>query len=168
MGSRRPFSWYLSGTSTVQVQSVTDICNWLSGCEYVRDANLFQEPDFWQHPLTFEQIRKGDCEDHALWAWRKLLELGIDATFYVGDCSKERGRSGHAWVVFEHEGTCTLLEPVAKPPSNPLRPLEEVRAQYMPHFSVDRDLKLTARAGLLVSWREAELARRGHAQGQAA
>src|SRR5690348_3236184 len=46
-------------------------------CEYVRDP--VHERDFWQHPKTFEQLRKGDCEDHALWAWRKLTELGISA-----------------------------------------------------------------------------------------
>jgi len=71
----------LRGQSTVCVNDIAAICEWLADCEYVRDP--VHERDFWQHPKTFEQLRKGDCEDHALWAWRKLTELGIPAEFYV-------------------------------------------------------------------------------------
>src|SRR5205085_1473130 len=69
-----PFAWYFEGQSAVTVGSVDDVCEWLLECEYVHDPELFHEPDFWQHPRTFERLRKGDCEDHALWAWRKLVE----------------------------------------------------------------------------------------------
>src|SRR5688500_1462509 len=62
-GSVRPFRWYFEGESAVEVRSVDDICRFLVACEYVRDADLFHEPDFWQHPRTFEQVRRGDCED---------------------------------------------------------------------------------------------------------
>src|SRR5262245_59784941 len=84
LGSTRRFEWYFEGPSALAVQSVEDLCSWLSDCEYVTDAELFQERDFWQHPHTFELIRKGDCEDYALWAWRKLAEMGIDAELVIG------------------------------------------------------------------------------------
>jgi len=76
-GSHHDFRWYFEGQSTVSVKDMAAICEWLADCEYVRDP--VHERDFWQHPKTFEQLRKGDCEDHALWAWRKLTELGISA-----------------------------------------------------------------------------------------
>ena len=66
------------------VKSLQEICEWLVGCDYADDEAFFNEPDFWQHPVMFEQTRKGDCEDHALWAWRKLVELGFEAELVRG------------------------------------------------------------------------------------
>jgi hypothetical protein len=168
-GSRKPFSWYFEGQSTVTVKDVDEICEWLTGCQYMPDADLFREPDYWQHPLTFEQLRKGDCEDHALWAWRKMVELGFAADFYVGQWLTNGERTGfHAWVVFERSGSTFLLEPVIKDIGRLVRPLAEARLDYVPHFSVDRRFKMCARAGLLVHWREEELARRSRKRRQAA
>lgn len=168
-GSRKPFSWYFEGQSTVMVRDVASICDWLSACQYMHDSELFREPDYWQHPLTFEQLRKGDCEDHALWAWRKMVELGIPAELYVGQWRQDGGRSGfHAWVVFEKDGSTFLLEPVIKDAKRIVKLLDEVRVDYVPHYSVDANFKMCARAGLLVHWREEELARRASKRGQAA
>ena len=75
-GARLDFPKYLGGPSTVAVTSIEHIQNWLLGCRYERDEVLFAEPYFGQHPTTFEHLRAGDCEDFALWAWRKLIELG--------------------------------------------------------------------------------------------
>jgi hypothetical protein len=52
-----------------------------------------------------------------------------------------------------------ILEPVAKGGSPQVRPLEEVRSEYRPHYSVDPSYRVQARAGLLLHWREEELAR---------
>ena len=54
MGSRREFRWYFEGRSSVEIQSIEEVQEWLLGCEYVSDPDLFQEADFWQHPCTFE------------------------------------------------------------------------------------------------------------------
>lgn len=160
-GSTRPFSWYFEGTSTVKAGNIDDVLQWLAGCTYTRDMDLFHEPDYWQHPTTFEQLRRGDCEDHALWAWRKLVELGVRADFYVGEWKPDPTRSGHhAWVVFQRDNVDYLLEPVAKSGSLQVRPLEEVRSEYRPHYSVDASRRVQARAGLLLHWREEDLARR--------
>ncbi|MGH7624701.1 MAG: hypothetical protein ACREOJ_05195, partial [Gemmatimonadaceae bacterium] len=100
-GSRKDFSWYFEGESAVEARSIAEIRGWLAGCEYASDSNLFQEPDFWQHPRTFEHLRRGDCEDFALWAWRKLVEMGIDADLVVGRTMPMlEGDSRHAWIVF--------------------------------------------------------------------
>ena len=170
LGSRKPFSWYFEGQSTVVVRDVESICDWLAGCQYIHDIELFREPDYWQHPLTFEQLRRGDREDHALWAWRKILELGFPAEFYVGQWRHDGGASGfHAWVVFQKDGRTFLLEPVIKDPLRAVRLLDEVRGNYVPHYSVDASFRMCARAGLLIQWREEELARRAAARrGQAA
>ena len=76
-GSRQPFADYFAGESCVHVRSIDDIVAFLQTCEYVSDIELFHKPDFWQHPRDFEKLRRGDCADFALWAWRKLAELGI-------------------------------------------------------------------------------------------
>src|SRR5689334_5970051 len=56
-GSRRPFADYFIGDSSVVVRSIDDIVAWLQTCEYATDADLFHEPDVWQHPVTFERRR---------------------------------------------------------------------------------------------------------------
>lgn len=149
-GSVRRFQWYFEGESAVTVRSVDDVCRWLAECRYASDEHLFNESDFWQHPRLFEKLRQGDCEDHALWAWRKLVELGHRASLHVG---KWQG-GHHAWVVFERDGQQLLLEPVDKDSATAVRPLPEVRGEYMPHFSVDEAFKVRSHAGYLVHVQE--------------
>ncbi len=94
-GSRCQFGHYFEGRSAVQVATVDDIVDWLNTCEYASDAEQFNDRDVWQEPCAFEQRRRGDCEDFALWAWRKLGELGLDAEFFVGRviCGEDPARS---------------------------------------------------------------------------
>ena len=149
-GSTHPFSWYLEGESTVEVKTLDDICAWLMECRYVRDPDLFNESDFWQHPRTFERLRQGDCEDHALWAWRKLVELGVDAELVSGTWKQAGGdEGGHVWVRFRQDGRDFILESVARVRERIIRPFDEVKAEYIPHAGVDRDLKRHAYMGYL-------------------
>src|SRR6186997_2101769 len=100
-GSQREFAHYFEGESGVRVESIDEIVEWLLTCQYMTDATQFNERDLWQHPIAFEQLRCGDCEDFALWAWRKLADIGIDAEFYVGRVvlGGEPGTDRqHAWV----------------------------------------------------------------------
>jgi predicted transglutaminase-like cysteine proteinase len=135
-GSIHEFSRYLEGESSARVTSIEDICRWLQACEYVRDPYLFQQNDFWQHPMEFEQHRRGDCEDHALWAWRKLIELGLEADFVVGHTRTER----HAWVTFKHQGQEYLLETTLKY-DKMVYLLETTQQNYRPDIGVDRYLR---------------------------
>lgn len=156
-GSVKRFSWYFEGESTVDVASVDELCDWLLGCEQVRDPDLFHEADYWQHPATFEQLRKGDCEDFALWAWRKLIEMGIDARFFTGRRVDVPEGSWHAWVVFRKDGLEYLLESIAPSREEMVRPLDEVRSRYVPHFSVGKDFRPQAYEGYLLYLKEGGL-----------
>ena len=95
-GCVKDFAWYLEGESRVAVADLDGLCRWLAGCAYVSDESLFRTDDYWQHPATFEQIRKGDCDDHALWAWRKLAALGYESEFMVGERRWPGETPGHA------------------------------------------------------------------------
>ena len=153
-GALREFGWYLDGPSMVEVSSVDEICQWLAGCEYVGDPDLFGVDDLWQHPRTFEQLRKGDCEDFALWAWRKLVGLNVDARFVTGECvrvGRDHG-AGHAWVQFTENESEYILDPASGgTTSDMVRPIEQYRDVYRPRISVDSDLKGYVYAGM-VAW----------------
>jgi hypothetical protein len=160
-GSPHDFPWYFEGESQVCAESIDAVCEWLLGCEYVSDPELFNERDFWQHPRTFERLRQGDCEDHALWAWRKLVELGIDAEFVCGECDlEEPGGHGHAWVVFREAGAEFVLEAAAGSRESMIRPLAEVRDQYRPHAAVNARFETTAFSGYILMMKDQRARRR--------
>jgi hypothetical protein len=152
-GSRQDFSLYFEGESCVPVASIDEIVAWLLGCEYVSDVVLFDKRDHWQHPSVFEQLRRGDCEDFALWAWRKLVEIGIEAEFQVGRvvCDRQPGADRqHAWVVYRVESTDFLFEPAAREPTQMIRPLAEAMDRYVPYFAVNREFGTAAFAGCML------------------
>jgi hypothetical protein len=159
-GGRRDFGWFFEGESKVRVQSLADIQDWLSSCDYVSDTHLFQEPDFWQHPRTFEQLRRGDCEDFALWAWRKLVELDYDAEFVVGRTIQEPHAAAripggrHAWVMFREKERTYLFEPTQRDRMIAVQELHLVRHKYIPEFGVGRNRRTFPFAGYLLSIRE--------------
>jgi hypothetical protein len=149
-GSLKPFAQYFEGESCVRVGSIDDIVAWLQTCEYITDLELFRERDVWQHPGMFETLRRGDCEDFALWAWRKLAEVGIDAEFCVGRviCDDRPGiNRQHAWVVYRVNGTAFLFEPAARTPSKMIRPLADAMGEYVPHFAVNHRFETNAFVG---------------------
>src|SRR5262245_53072093 len=149
-GSTNQFAHYFEGESGVVVASIDDIVEWLGRCEYVTDLEQFQQPDVWQHPGAFEQRKRGDCEDFALWAWRKLAELGIDAEFCVGRAIAGDGPSNdhqHAWVLYRVDGTAFLFEPAARTADRMIRLLEAAMCDYVPRFAVNRRFETTAFGG---------------------
>ena len=153
-GSRWQFSHYFEGDSCVTVASIDDIVAWLGTCEYASDIEQFHVPDLWQEPCVFEQRRRGDCEDFALWTWRKLTELGLDAEFFVGrvvcggDLAIDRQ---HAWVVFRDQREVRLFEPAARDRQHMIQPWSVVKDDYIPHFAVDSRFVTSAFAGCLRS-----------------
>jgi len=157
LGAIHDFSWYLDGESTVEVEKIDDIIEWLNKCEYKSDFDLFHEKDFWQHPKTFEQIRKGDCEDHALWAWRKLGEIGINAQFVCGYCinnGKIDYKRRHAWVIYTTDGEEYLLETVAKDKNKSIFPLNNVKDKYLPEFAVNNSCQHFIYLGFIKAQKE--------------
>jgi hypothetical protein len=154
-GSRWQFAHYFEGESGVPVTSIDDIVAWLGTCEYASDAELFHEPDLWQQPCAFEQLQRGDCEDFALWAWRKLIEIGLEAEFFVGRviCDEPAIDRQHAWVVYRSGRDAYLFEPAARDRQLMIRPLEAVRDEYVPHFAVDRRFATSAFVGCILDSR---------------
>ena len=152
-GSRCAFSHYFEGTSRVAVASIDDILDWLGTCEYASDIDQFNEPDLWQEPSAFELRQRGDCEDFALWTWRKLIEIGLDAELFVGRviCGEPAIARQHAWVVYRHAGEVSLFEPAARDRHQMIRPWSAVKDAYVPHFAVDRRFVTSAFAGCLQS-----------------
>jgi len=161
-GSHEPFASYFEGTSSIAVQSIDHIVAWLQSCEYVSDLEQFHERDLWQHPTAFEARRRGDCEDFALWAWRKLAELGVDAEFCVGRviCDERPGvNRQHAWVIYRIAGTTYLFEPAARTPSTTIRPLIEAMNDYVPYFAVNHRFETSAFAGCALDLHRTEATR---------
>jgi hypothetical protein len=151
-GATKPFETYFADTSTATVQSLDEICNWLLDCVYVSDPEQFGQADYWQHPAEFESRRRGDCDDHALWAWRKLNEIGVPAEFVVGRSTGQDGQfGGHAWVHFTSDGREYLLEAAATSRSAMVHELSDptIRKEYQPHFAVDAAFRRHAYWGYL-------------------
>ena len=141
-GNQHNWQWYFNGRSGVYVSSLKHVCRWLRRCKYTHDATLFQERDFWQHPVTFETTQKGDCEDHAVWAWRKLIELGIPAELVYGKCTYVHpDDSAHVWVVFMRKERSYVLETTAKARKRMVLPVHKAKHYYSPEVSVDANLK---------------------------
>lgn len=141
-GSITHFRYYLEGESAVTIKSIRDICEWLIGCEYVSDLVLFDHPDLWQHPVDFEANRKGDCEDHCLWAWRKLHDLEIDAEFVVGKIAQKSGSWGdHTWILFKNGQVEHIMETTAKRMDQFMVPDLRAKKLYQPYYSIDTKLR---------------------------
>lgn len=154
-GSQRDFRWYFEGESAVPAASIDDICAWLLECTYLTDAAHLDVADHWQHPRTFEELRRGDCEDHALWAWRKLAELGLDAELVSGRRIVSAVEShDHAWVLFRDGDVEFVLEAVAHTRELMVIPASDVRAQYRPHVGVNARFETTVFGGLLLTAQE--------------
>ncbi|GIK54901.1 MAG: hypothetical protein BroJett015_05640 [Chloroflexota bacterium] len=140
-GSHNDFRWYFERESQLKPATVEETCRWLKQCRYVSDEEQFNTRDHWLHPVEFEASRQGDCEDHALWAWRKLVELGIPAEFVVGQAkwADDHPTEAHAWVTFTQNGRAYLLEATAK--TEMVCPLETTASLYHPWYSIDQDFQ---------------------------
>jgi hypothetical protein len=114
---------------------LSDLRRFLAGCEYVSDEEQFGERDYWQPPERFEESKKGDGEDFALWAWRQLLHMNYPARLALESAS--RYGDGHAWVTFQSEGKTYLLEPLSWPLGLTLPRLSILK--YKPRFSMSWD-----------------------------
>jgi len=132
-----PMGRYISQPLSIQCSTMGDIRNFLLGCKYVSDQELFGKRDYWQPPEDFEKRKKGDCEDFALWTWRQLLNMGYDARFIGGSCG--RYGDGHAWVEYFQDGKCYLLEPLYCRVGYTIPRLSTL--QYEPRLSVSWDGK---------------------------
>ena len=130
-----PMGRYVSQPLAVKCTTISDVRQFLTTCRAVSDEKLFGKKDYWQPPEHFEQLRKGDCDDFALWTWRQFLAMGYDARVVFG----RHGRygTGHAWVTFESQGKVFLVEPQYRYLGHTFPRLSTL--QYHPKLSVKWD-----------------------------
>lgn len=158
-GSAEARSRIFAGTSRERAPCTrrrwTTSARWLLECTYLTDIALFRKVDHWQHPRTFEELRHGDCEDHALWAWRKLAELGIDAELVSGQRIVSVAEShDHVWVLFREGGVEYVLEAVSHTRETMVMPAADVRAAYRPHVGVNVRFETIVFGGLVLTMQE--------------
>jgi hypothetical protein len=127
-----PIGRFLSQPLKRPCSNLDELREFLTRCKYVSDQEQFGQKDYWQPPEHFEEGKKGDCDDFALWAWRQLLQMKYDARFVVGTAG--RYGAGHAWVTFNKDGKSFLLEPLSSVFGPSLPRLSIIR--YAPEFSV--------------------------------
>lgn len=129
---RRPMGSFISQPLKVVCRDLDEIRAFLSTCRYVSDWEQFGVKDHWMPPEEFEQIRRGDCDDFAIWTWRQLLGLGYSARLVVGSAGRYGG--GHAWVSFRVVDRVFIVEALAaRRPTFPR--LDTLR--YRPMVSVE-------------------------------
>ncbi len=119
---------------SLYLKDIDELRAFLKTCTYISDKEQFDKDDYWQPPEEFEELRKGDCEDFALYAWRQLVRLGYKARFVVGFSG--RYGEGHAWVTLERNGRYYICEPLACAFSR-LPRLSMIR--YRPDTSIEWD-----------------------------
>jgi Transglutaminase-like superfamily len=102
---------YLSQPLSVSCSSILELRAFLMQCRYVSDQEQFNKPDYWMPPEEFEQRKKGDCDDFALWTWRQLMAMGHRCRFVVGRAG--RYGDGHAWVTLTEHETNFIVEPLS-------------------------------------------------------
>ena len=106
-----PMGRYLSQPVSKNFEDIDALRKFLITCKYVSDQEHFGKSEYWLPPEEFEQCKKGDCEDFALYAWRQLIEMGIPARFVAGESG--RYGTGHAWVTIQLDGRQFIFEPLA-------------------------------------------------------
>jgi hypothetical protein len=129
----RPMGSYLSQPLKIVCRNTDEIRAFLTTCLYVSDREQFGLRDHWMPPQEFEQTRRGDCDDFALWTCRQLLSLGYDARFVVGRAG--RYGAGHAWIAFRDGEKTFVLESTAARLGRTLPRLETLG--YKPSLSVE-------------------------------
>lgn len=111
--SDRFLSYLAGGDLAIKCGSLDDVQAFLRRCRYVSDPEQFGVRDYWLHPRFFERLRRGDCEDFALWTWRQLLAMGLDARLVLGNWGNG-DRINHVWVTFSDSQAHHLFEPTAR------------------------------------------------------
>ena len=128
-----PVGQFLSQPLKHWCSDLVEMRRFLSDCSYVSDQKQFGQRDYWQPPEQFEESKKGDCEDFALWCWRQLLEMNYSCRFVVGTAG--RYGEGHSWVTFQSDGKTYLLEALNWPVGLKMPRISTLR--YHPKYSME-------------------------------
>lgn len=105
-----PMGSNVTGSLSAHCKDFAELRKFLCACRWRNTRE--DRRDHWQAPEEFEKSRSGDCVDFGLWTWRQVLDMGCPARFVGGKCGKYG--EGHAWVMFQKNGSWFLLEPQAR------------------------------------------------------
>ena len=81
-GFAMPLAVSLSPMTTIlnQIQEPRDLAEFMKeNFELAKDQDLFGHVDYWQSPADFWELRKGDCEDYALFAKHVFDLKGVES-----------------------------------------------------------------------------------------
>jgi hypothetical protein len=109
LGNTHPWNRYFNKPLNTHPTTLSDIEAFLLSCKYRSDRITRSQSDFWEPPDIFKKRKTGDCEDHAIWAWRILDDLGYKARLVLG-----KYKRWHAWVHIFTNGRAYLLEATQK------------------------------------------------------
>lgn len=109
LGNNHPWSRYFNTPLQTRPVNLSDMERFLVPCRYLSDRKTRGRADYWEVPDIFEERKSGDCEDHSIWAWRQLHDLGIRARLILG-----RWKGWHAWIHIHVNGRVYLFDPTAK------------------------------------------------------
>lgn len=76
LGNTHPWSRYFNRPLEFNAMNLQQVARFLRRCRYQYDQATRSRRDYWEPPDEFEKRRRGDCEIHAIWAWRQLDALG--------------------------------------------------------------------------------------------
>ncbi len=109
LGNTHPWNRYFNKPLTTKPETLAQIQSFLQKCKYLSDQKTRSRSDFWEPPDVFEKRKTGDCEDHAIWAWRHLHDMGYKTRLVLGTYN-----SWHAWVHIFINGRAYLMEATQK------------------------------------------------------
>ncbi len=109
LGNTHPWNRYFNKALRTKPKTLAEIEAFLLKCKYLSDQKTRSQDDFWEPPDVFEKRKTGDCEDHAIWAWRHLHDMGYKTRFVLGLSGE-----WHAWVHIFINGRAYLLEATQK------------------------------------------------------
>jgi hypothetical protein len=124
------FTQYLNSNIDYYYPNLKLLQDFLKECSYVSDEEHFGKNDFWMLPNSFENEKKGDCEDFAIYTWRQLYKMGYDSRLVIGTTGKDT--KWHAWCTAKKNGKAYLIDPVRA--GYPFLLTSLIR-NYQPHYS---------------------------------
>jgi len=97
----------LLNPSLVKIHSPEDLSKYMrKNFKFVEDDKNFGKTDYWQSPQEMLDLKKGDCEDFALFADAALKELGFES-YVISIYGKNR--FAHTVTVFKQDGKYRVL-----------------------------------------------------------
>ena len=119
-------------SGSIQKESIENLFFRAQRFRYVNEGRK----DYWQSPQETELRGAGDCEDKAIWLFKKLKENGYYNVFLIIGKYRSVDPQYHVWVsVSDRQGNTLLLDPATQ--KRPWSLLAVREGLYRPLYSFD-------------------------------